>query len=216
MKSRPRLGKLGAEFEQSLARSRRTFSAAFLTRRQRESRVLIGALCVDLLNQWSNFSREFFFSVVHGTWSASSGDISVTKIAPGDRRTAIDLAVRTNNAAKNRRPAGTPWERKDEPKWYVHADLRRALDAIGATNLAQFDRAFALGVRAHRTLPAFRNYFAHKNRDTSDAARNMFVQYMIPDRLPTEGLCTVPFNASEVLFLDWITELSLLSGTLCE
>jgi hypothetical protein len=75
----------------------------------------------------------------------------------------------------------------------------------------------SLQSRAFADLPVFRNFFAHRNKGTAQAAGAIAPQYSIPSyRHPIEILATTPKGSPYPLLVDWIDDLSVTVELLCE
>jgi hypothetical protein len=113
-------------------------------------------------------------------------------------------------------PSGT-WRRRDEPPWHDPSTLIILATNIGATNLTQIQAAFSTGSRAPSDLPVYRNYFAHRNRGSLDAARSLIrLNGVAAGGSMAEVLARKPVGRSNPLLEEWISDLEFIAEFVCE
>jgi hypothetical protein len=109
------------------------------------------------------------------------------------------------------------WRRRDEPAWHDPNVLMSVCGNVGCSIHVQIGNAFSLGQNVFNDLPVFRNFFAHRNGQTSQAAKNIAPRYVLPSHLsPTELLLSVSPGATERLILEWLTEMLVTAEFLCK
>ena len=87
---------------------------------------------------------------------------------------------------------------------------------INASNISDVQAAFSSGTRVFLDLPVFRNYFAHRNYQTEEAAMNAAAQYGIPVTLPPHQiLFEKPIGRPQGLIHDWIDDMVFTVEYLC-
>lgn len=206
------LSRLQRTLEASLTRlDRETRAALSLPDDNKHTSLVRGAIAIELLTTWANFSRAFFFSLANGTRTAQGQWVGLS--ARG-RFWAVDTAIRAVFATKANAPAGTVWSERDEPKWYVPATLRKCLVATGAAKrmLDNIDAATSTGSRVTTVLPEMRNYFAHKNQSTTRTARQVLSSYNLPSngRVANSLSRLLPTRPVSLL-QDWMDDLRIMA-----
>ena len=109
------------------------------------------------------------------------------------------------------------WHRRDEPTWQDPNVLMRVCGNVGCSIQVQIGQAFSLSQNVFNDLPVFRNFFAHRNGQTSQAAKDIAPRYTLPSHLsPTELLLSVSPGATETVIVDWLSELVITAEFLCK
>lgn len=114
---------------------------------------------------------------------------SVLNVKPAavfaDMNAAIGFAILqfTPHAAPN---VFGVWHRRQEPSWHDPHTLLHLAATLGFQNLATIQAAFSLGLRVFIDLPVVRNFYAHRNEGTEQAAKNVAANYGIPSN-PTDS-----------------------------
>ena len=112
--------------------------------------------------------------------------------------------------------ANGTWGRRDEPTWHDPQTLLRVGHAERFSHLSDIQAAFSAGYRFYVHLPVFRNYFAHRNKDTKYAAASIGPQYGISaTKRPSQILLTRPLNRPQPLILEWMDEMQFTIEYLC-
>jgi hypothetical protein len=175
----------------------------------------VSDITINLLNTWANFGRAYYLSCMLAAARHRGGRVSVGN--PG-----LSLEDAIGQAVRHFRPYCAPksngtWHRRDEPTWYDPNKLIPICVAQKFSNLPQIYSAFSLGSRVFADLPVFRNYFAHRNQHTRDAASNCGLQNGVPssDR-PTAMLLTPPLNRPYPLIAEWIDDVYVTVDLLCD
>lgn len=184
-----------------------------LPTRHREAQVAYSV--IEILNTWTNFSRSFYLSCVLWPKSTKGNRISInTRGLSFDQ--AIDRAV-VFSYPNRRRPTNGIWHRRDEPTWHDYSVLLNVCTNLGCSNIATIRVAFSLGSRVFLDLPVFRNFFAHRNRNTEYAARQLALQHTLPtSQRPSQILLFRPPTRHQSLIFEWIDDLTTTVELLCE
>lgn len=171
-------------------------------------------VAIEALNMWTNFVRAYYLSGMLGAKRVGPGRIGVDHIQTNENA-AIGLAV------LQWRPNATPkadgsWERRDEPTWHNPSFVTPICAAQGFSNLTDLYAALSTGTRVFTDLPVFRNYFAHRNRRTRNAAVALANLYGIPGvSRPSSVLLARPLARPQSLILDWLDDLRFTVDYMC-
>jgi hypothetical protein len=173
--------------------------------------VIVAYVVIEALNAWSLFSRSFYLSCAVGALTERKRVVAT--------RPAVDplgAAITCINGRARPNALGV-WHRRDEPAWHDPNVLMRVCGNLGCSIQVQIGQAFSLNQNVFNDLPVFRNFFAHRNGQTSEAARNIAPRYTLPTSLtPTELLLSVSPGATESLILEWLTEMLITAEFLCK
>jgi len=174
--------------------------------------VVVAYATIEALNAWALFSRSFYLSCALGALTERKRYVTNT-LATTDPLGAAITCI--NSRARPKSPG--VWDRRDEPAWHDPNVLMRVCANLGCSIQVEVGRAFSLSQNVFKDLPVFRNFFAHRNGQTSQAARNTAPRYTLPTHLsPTELLLSVSPGATESLLLDWLTEMLITAEFLCK
>ena len=109
------------------------------------------------------------------------------------------------------------WHRRQEPAWHDPNVLMKVCGNLDCSIQTQIGQAFSLNQNVFNDLPVFRNFFAHRNGQSSQAARNVAPRYALPTYLtPTELLLTVSPGATDSLMIEWLAEINITAEFLCK
>lgn len=179
----------------------------------REKRYVLAYSVIDLHNSWSNFCRSYLLSYSKSPKTRDGNRLFC--LQPLNENEIIGLTIR------NFKPYATPksdgsWHRRDEPPWHDPNILLKGCELIAASNLLDVQAAFSSNSRVFLDLPVYRNFFAHSNKQTEDAARRLASQYSIPTGLrPYDILMTRPVGRPQALLFEWVDELVFTAEFLC-
>lgn len=180
----------------------------------RATKGLITSIAIDALNTWANFSRSYYLSCRVGAYLENHGSVScVTPFTSfndciGDAVTLYRPSARPN--------ARGEWHRRDEPTWHDTSVLLNCCTAVAMSNSTIVAAALSIGTRVFIDLPVLRNYCAHKNWKTADAARAVAPIYGISGTLePVLILQKVPLNSYDPLLKLWLYEIEVVVNLLC-
>ena len=215
MQRKPVLGDLEDVFQRQLLRLRWDvlLSQRCDTSRERERKISFAV--INLQNAWTNFVRAFYLSCVFGARTKSAVRVRPSSVFP-DANAAIGFAIRLF------RPHASPntfgqWHRRDEPVWHDPATLLRLSTNLGLQNDGKIQAAFSLNLYVFSDLPVVRNFFAHRNQSTEQAAQMASQHYGIISSLrPSRMLAANPLRRPQCLMLEWLDELRITADFLCD
>lgn len=198
-----------------LARMRKTAVEAVGQLPARQAKHALAVTTIDLLNYWSTFSRTYSLSCILKPRRVSGGRVTVTM--PGlNFNGVIGVAMARHKPRLTPRPDGS-WHRRDEPPWHDTAVLTNLCQDLGCSHLVDVQGAVSLQSRVFGDLPVFRNFFAHRNRGTTEAVRAIAPRYSIPSyKHPTEIIISLPRGRPSPLLVDWIDDLLITIELLCD
>lgn len=183
------------------------------TSRDHESRMTFAVL--NLLNSWANFVRAFYLSCAFGARTKSAIKVLPAKPFP-DSNTAIGFAIKQFTPYATPNVAGI-WHRRNEPPWHDPNTLLRLAKLLNLQNQAKIQAALSLNVRVFLDLPVVRNFYAHRNQGTLEAAQRMASQYGIPSNYrASQFLFTNPLKRPQPVVFEWIDELQISADYLCD
>ncbi len=174
--------------------------------------VVVAYLAIEALNAWAMFSRSFYLSCVLGAKTERKKQVTFTMAISDPLGAAITCCNRWAVLT-----ASGVWHRRDEPAWHDPTVLMRVCGNLGCSIQVQIGEAFSINQNVFKDLPVFRNFFAHRNEQTSQAARNIAPRYTLPSSLsPSEILLAVSPRASNSVMLEWLTEINITAEFLCK
>lgn len=184
---------------------------------QRNAKVAIAHVVLNVQGAWSAFARSYFLSCVLAPRRRTKG--RVTLGGPSVARSFNDAigVVMGRQKPKVKPLAGGVWERRSEPAWHEPNVLRKGCLDLGCSHMVDVENALALQTGVFQHLPTFRNFFAHRCEETAASAKNIAPQYSIPSSLhPCEILTRSPFGRPFPLLVDWIDDLIVVIEFLCD
>lgn len=181
--------------------------------RDRESRLTFAV--INLLNSWSNFVRAFYLSCAFGAKTKTL--VFVRPHVPfSDTNAAIGYAIQQFKRYASPNILGR-WHRRDEPPWHDPNTLLRVCANLRFSNTTKIQAAFSLNLRVFLDLPVARNFYAHRNQGTDEAAQLLAPLYGIPSNLRvTQLLFSNPLRRPQPLIFEWIDELKITADFLCD
>jgi len=181
----------------------------------REREWLLANVVIESINTWSNFCRSYYLSCWLNPKTRNHTYIYITHTFV-DYNNAIGVAIHYVRPAITA-PLSGIWHRRDEPAWHDHNILMRLCQLVGCSHLPNIQSSFSFGSRVFVDLPVFRNYYAHRNQQTSAAASNIAPQYGVASRLrPSQILLSRPVGRPQQLILDFIDDLIATADLLCD
>jgi hypothetical protein len=118
-------------------------------------------------------------------------------------------APSTAKTAKTKKPKPGPISHWKEPIWRKPSALELVVLALGASNAPALRRGLAYPTNVFDQLPAFRNYFAHKNESTAGQVSQFIRGYALPGSTnPAEALATHLPGRPQSLIRDWIDDVA--------
>lgn len=176
-----------------------------------EERIL-SLVAIESANTWAALMRSYWLAASIHRWRRDGTQV---KISASIRsfEDAITFAVHTTKPRL--RVSTGPWKKRDEPDWLDPATVSTLLRAAGADIEGGFHAAISLGSTARQDLSTYRNFVAHRNRDTALKVRNL-----CPD--PSLKRSTSPLEIAllrgpgrpQPLVLDWIDDLRTMCSLL--
>lgn len=180
----------------------------------RQAKHAMAYVTIELLNFWSAFSRFYALSCIMSPRRVNGGRVKVTTVGL-DFNGVIGLAMRRHKKNPTPRSDGS-WHRRDEPPWHDTKVLINCCADLGCSHLSDVQAAVSLQSRVFEDLPVFRNFFAHRNMGTAEAARAIAPQYSIPGhRHPLQILASQPKARPVPLLVDWVDDLDVTIELLC-
>ncbi len=162
---------------------------------------------------WSSFCRCFYVSCAIGARDSSGAPVLPATLRKASEPDAITFAVHTLNPKK--KSSTGPWSARDEPTWHDTSDFRRAVQALGTTNLPAVFGALSLAPGSLRDLTTFRNFYAHRGRETARKSQAIARRYLLPhDRHPTEILNDYATGRPQVLLADMVDDIDAVIALL--
>ena len=191
-----RLRRLRITLQRRLNRLEQRLKAVSGNKVHKDRDLTVAYVAIEALNAWALFSRSFYLSCVLGATTERKKTVTVST-TPDPLGAAI---VCCNKWAKP--SASGTWHRRDEPAWHDPNVLMKVCGNIRCSIHTEIGQAFSLSQNVFNDLPVFRNFFAHRNGDTSQAARNIAPRYTLPTHLtPTEILLAVSPGSTEPVIL---------------
>ena len=207
-----RLRRLRTTLNQRVARLESRLSAISGSPRHKDRDLVIAYVTIEALNAWALFCRSFYLSCALGAWTERKRRVALLNTTSDPLGEAITIC----NSRARPNAAGV-WHRRDEPTWHDPNVLMRVCNNLGCSIQSQILQAFSLHQNVFNDLPVFRNFFAHRNDQTSQAARNIAPRYMLTTKLsPAELLMAVSPGATESVILEWLAEMKVTAEFLCK
>jgi hypothetical protein len=119
---------------------------------------------------------------------------------------AITVAIHALDPSKRGKTG--PWSPRDEPRWHEAPDFRKSLSALGTTNVGNVTSALALTPASVQQLTTFRNFYAHRGRETKRKTEAIARKYLlVPDRHPTGILNDFPLGRPQTLLAELLDDI---------
>lgn len=213
MRPATKLGDLRSSAVKNLSRIEGRVAAVSLSRVDPSVDLVISSACIGLLSTWSNFVRAYYLSCFIHPRREGGGHVGVDSAFDGlSFQDAIGHAVATLRG----NPPGGPWRRRDEPTWHDPYTLRTLTASIGCSNTQDVIDGLGIESRVFTDLPTFRNFYAHRNWGTFDAAVGLRMHHQIATRKsPTAVLLSCAYQRPQALLLDWVSDIQDVVEYLC-
>jgi hypothetical protein len=191
-------------------RDLRDASSGLSIRDKKHAEKELSYICIEALNYWISFIRAYYLSCTYGVIVQPS-----TKIRPARGCLQKDDALL--EAARLKKPTFSgPVGWRDEPTWYTPATLITLATRLSFSNQPQITAAFSFGSSVFDGLPAFRNYYAHRNGNTKGKVENTCRRLGVPFYgTPCETLLKPPLGGRKAVLREWLDELTVTSEMLC-
>lgn len=172
------------------------------------------ALTIDLLNYWQNVARAYFVSCSLGALTVTGTPVWSRSFVATES-VAVAVAIRAAGLRRQPRQDGT-WHRRSEPTWASPDVLVSSAWSAHLTNASVIESAFQGGFDVFGDLPVFRNYFAHRNRETRAAAMQLAPKYGVgANEKPSSVLSQVPVGGGPSVLETWIGDIRTTVEYLC-
>ena len=179
----------------------------------------ISFVAIELHTTYSNFARSYFLSCILTPTTRSGVKVACDPAIT----TFIDAIDASMKVCKNRiwinARGNKNWAQRDEPPWHQTNVLIVSCQEIACSNQANIISALSVPTSAFDDLTKFRNFFAHRNKVTTNAALNLASHYGISitsQTHPVEILCSPALGRTQAVILDWIDDISLVIELLCQ
>lgn len=164
---------------------------------------------VELYNLWYSFSRCLYLSAALGARDGAGSRVRISVPTPKTIEDALTHAIRTRPRYRNSMP---PWNWWHEPSWIDANVLLDSLRTIGASNEQHVSAALSVRPSVFNEIRLFRNFYAHRNEDTSRQLKPLIRRYLMsPSLRPTEALASPAMVQGllrpQPLLLDWIDDI---------
>jgi hypothetical protein len=212
MQRTKRLRKLRMALKRRLFRLEKRLKSVSSASDRPEREIAVSYVAIEAMNAWAMFSRSFYLSLPLNTLTERNK--RVTMSAPA--------ADHLGEAIKHYKPFAAPnssgaWHRRDEPAWHDPNVLMTVCKNRGCSVQAQLEASFSLQQDVFRDLPVCRNFFAHRNQSSSQAARNIAPRYTLPTYLsPCDLLLSVSPGDSVPVLLAWMDEMNVTAEFICK
>lgn len=206
-----RLRRLRKTLDRRVARLERRLRGVAGVVGHKDRDMVVAHVAIEALNAWALFSRSYYLSCALG--AVTERKKYVTTAVTAD---PLGAAITCINSRARPSAAGV-WHRRDEPAWHDPYVLMRVCGNVSCSIQSEIGQAFSLSQNVFTHLPVFRNFFAHRNGDTSQAARSIAARYTLPSHLsPTELLLSVSPGSTEPVLADWLAEILITAEFLCK
>lgn len=167
---------------------------------------LVAFVTTECLSLWSNFSRSYYLSCMHGAKRILGGRVALASVA-----------VNSNSDALNFSKHQFTYRRNNEPVWHEPRTLLKLFRAAGASNLTQVQAALSVSPLVFKELPTIRNFFAHRCEETAKNATNLARRLGVSVGLrPSEIMCTQLPGRPQGVLADWIDDIRNAIEVACQ
>jgi hypothetical protein len=204
------LRKLRLTLKRRLSRLERRLTGVSKSNHQ-DRDMMVAYVAIEALNAWSLFVRSFYLSCALGATTTRQKRIKFNTPTSDPLGFAINKFKKSATA----NIAGV-WHRRDEPAWHDPNVLLTVCAALGCSIQTELQASFSLQQNVFNDLPVLRNFFAHRNQGTSQAARYIAPRYTLPSTLsPSELLLAVSPGAATSIMLEWLDEMNITAEFMC-
>jgi len=217
MKIVKKLAHLEKNAKWAIQRSTRELPDLFSIKNISQRENIASPIVINLLNTWSIFMRTYYICCARGARNKLnykiSSSLSSSNLSPND---VIGEAIKSYHPNKKPMSNGI-WDTRDEPSWHDSSVIIRLSTDFSFSNSADISAAFSLGFTAHKDLPTFRNYYAHKNHGTRVKTERVAANYSIAsNQHPTDILLDYPRRTPTLHLIEvWVGELADTIDFLC-
>lgn len=169
---------------------------------------------IEALNLWANFSRSYVLSCLFRPKRITKGRVRIGNAAITTPAALFLLAAQIRRGPA----AAAPTSRRDEPSWHERDLLIKTCLGMACSHAADVQGALSGNTTVFEDLPAFRNFYAHRNDESAQKAVALVKrQYLIVGvRHPTGALSTPAYKRTQPLLLDWLDDMQIVMEFLCD
>lgn len=168
-------------------------------------RAVCALAAVAASNAWRNLLRAYFVCAVNGG-RLRGGQRTTTTIVCPNFEDALTFAV--HEMRPNHIGRSGPWTHREEPDWSDPGLVASLLVAAGCSIAGDFTTAVSVGSSARQDLATYRNFIAHRNRETALKVRRLGAENGLNDLIPP---IDIPLQAArqrpQTLLVDWLDDL---------
>ena len=185
--------------------------------RWREFDAVVAFGVLEAQNLWAEFGRASYLSCILDPYLESGARVTRSNASILDFDDAIDEIIRKVKPHLYRPARKGSWTRREEPAWHEARSLLSGTQLLGVSHQPQVDGSLSTGSAVLRDLPTFRNFYAHRNKDTFASALGVATsRYSIHSPMhPTRALCTPAYGRPRPLLLDWLDDIRITVELLC-
>lgn len=172
------------------------------------------AITIDLQNTWANACKWYVVSCMLGACTKSGARVTCFRGFQHEDD-VIRFAITTLKPWIKIAASGN-WRPSDEPAWHMPRPVLTLAAAAQLSNTVDLQNIFSAGFSVFDDLPMFRNYYAHRNRDTRARAMSLAPRYggSVFSK-PSEVLLSIPLNRPASVLEEWIDEVRLTLNSMC-
>lgn len=179
------------------------------TRRQ------VAFVLLEAVNLWAGFARSFYLSCVYRARRDTRPRVHLGMSGIVTATDAIHFAV-VNVARKTAKP-NRRYSWSDEPTWHQRETLQKLSTMLSLSNDPQVQIALNVQTSAFVHVVVFRNFFAHRGRDTVKRARLLMPTYgQVATAHPAEAASGVAPGRTQNIMADWLADMRQTIELICE
>lgn len=168
---------------------------------------------IELDNLWASTARSLFLSAAFCARDGTGMEVTLSVVPkPGSTNEALAHAIRRCRPTRYRAGSTRPWTWNDEPLWWDQRTLLDCLEELGASNFPQVVSALSASPAVFSHLHVFRNFFAHRGKDTRERVIRSLQQLHFPRHYTAAQALMTPVRTPDgirpqPLILDWLDDL---------
>ena len=178
--------------------------------------IRIAYVIIEMANLWYSFSRAFYLSVMMGTKAMSGTKVVAPNRTLRSYTEALKFAITQKKPRVLKQKPNGPWNWQDEPDWrntQILVDLTIAAENPAAPTV---QKAMSYQTDLFTYLADFRNFFAHRKKDTAEGVRNVARALALPvQKRPCELLLTPRQRGADSILHGWLDDLRDVVDILC-
>lgn len=148
----------------------------------RNQKYCVSYCVIELVDLWATFVRSFYASSALGATRADGAHVTCAqRFVDADDAYRWAASWRFFRTKAGRRPGAKapPYNMQNEPSWQWPTNISGIASALRLSNEPAILVAIARANPGIEHLIAFRNYFAHRNRETVAKARDVLYKYAV-------------------------------------